>query len=931
MPTKDVGPVEDSRPAHGKNMGSVRRVLATNQGAVAQAYHQKVIHDPHALHAQGLSNLPTANDAEFWLRKAAGLDPQEAERVLMEALQRDVQPVTSIARALHELHKTVENSPAPTGLHLVVPSQAVNDPLSFGAVPTSLTPGRTGLSGKAFRVPTRLANTPGAAKSHGAAAPQTKFHGILKKLQFSAAPTGTEEKPAAPAIGPTTTTKRLQFESHSKHHSHQTPVGATFLATGAAAATTASTAAAATTTGGLPGGFKSSMRKVTFGGNTVSPSHNPPRRNSVMVGFQTPSAIAEGGSSDEADEEEEEEADGGNGTVNSRNAGATPFDRRLTHLLFTYEGETVVGAGEERKNTAEPGHPTTGTSPVNDLWKRLSSVSATESIKALSASGKMSIDEERKSKEDDCNNNNSGNDSSLESMSLAGSTPVVLVDASVAAAAAVEGENIEGTDISPNTSIASVLGVLLRRSLEDIEASKAAQAAAAPRSLPSSRDAISPTQGVLSMLPAAAEAAHSAGTPTPARSLTPMSVDGVLRDEEGIPIATPSSVTLFRGAAQAPRRNDDSLPADLFRSFTTPPEAEEVVVSRELAPAPYAPAVADFAFNLTGSVRHHQATATTPASAGATAAATPGGASDTASEGTPDLKLKSGAGTGAKTGRHAPSPLRFTPTPSPARKVHLAISQAAASFGKAQRVRTPSPSPVAGMTTNDDATSEQAVSDFFPPASLTKELRGLMNGMSLASPVPAATAVTLNPARASPMQQRELGVKTVVTPVRRSPRVAASVSTAAAAGIGADGDSQDSRVTDMLEAAGFVYVPNPALSTEKFAGDIKEEKEEVNSFRTKGKSSVTPRRGVKAAGAAGAAMEERAVAAITDENSEITPVSRYGLRSASKASNTKSKTAGNRPGSGDKALKLSPTEQNIRNSLRRSSRRQSSTTAGIGS
>jgi hypothetical protein len=31
----------------------------------------------------------------------------------MEALQRDVQPVTSIARALHELHKTVENSPAP--------------------------------------------------------------------------------------------------------------------------------------------------------------------------------------------------------------------------------------------------------------------------------------------------------------------------------------------------------------------------------------------------------------------------------------------------------------------------------------------------------------------------------------------------------------------------------------------------------------------------------------------------------------------------------------------------------------------------------------------------------------------------------------------------------------------------------------------------
>jgi hypothetical protein len=116
MPTKDVAPIEHTKPSHGKNMGSVRRVLATNQGASAQAYHQKVVHDPHALHAQGLAKLPTANDAEFWLRKATGLAPQEAERVLMEALQRDVQPVTSIARALHELHKTVENSPAPAGM-----------------------------------------------------------------------------------------------------------------------------------------------------------------------------------------------------------------------------------------------------------------------------------------------------------------------------------------------------------------------------------------------------------------------------------------------------------------------------------------------------------------------------------------------------------------------------------------------------------------------------------------------------------------------------------------------------------------------------------------------------------------------------------------------------------------------------------------------
>jgi hypothetical protein len=798
---------------------------------------------------------------------------------------------------------------------LAVPSQAINDPLSLGGggAPSSLTPGRIGLSGKAFRVPSRLANTPGAAKSHGAAAPQTKFHGILKKLQFStAAPTAPpeEEKSAAvpTAADPTTTTKRLQFESHTKHHSHQTPLAATFLATGAAAAAATTTAAAAPTTGGLHGGFKSSMRKVTFGGNTVSPSHNPPRRSSMMVGFQTPSAIAEGGSGDEDDDDEEEEdaatgAVAGNGTVNSRNAGATPFDRRMSALLSKYEDDTAITEDANIVNK------TAGASPFekNDLWKRLSTISPTESLKAL-AFGKMCPDnEEEKSKKSDRNSN----ESSLESMSLAGSTPVVLVEASAAAEEAVEADkNAKDTEISPNTAVASVLGVLLRRSLEDIEASKAAEAAAAPRALPSSRDAISPTSGVLSTLPAAAACSDGSSALTPARSLTPMSIDGVLRDEDGIPIATPSSVTLFRGAAQAPRGNgDDGLPANLFRSFTTSPEVEEnnreeeeeeFVFNREPV-VPAAAAGADFAFNLPGSARNHQAP--TPVSASATATATtPGGASDTASEGTPDLKLKSGASTAAKTGRHRPSPsfLRFSATPSSARKV---TNTTPASFGKAQRVPTPTRTP----PTTGKAEKSVAADALVPPPSVTKELRGLMQGMSLATPKPA---VHLSPARASPMQQRELGVKTVVTPVRRSPRVAAAPAAAAGPG-GANGSG--SSVTEMLEAAGFVYVPNPALSTEK--------------------DSAAP--SSAAAASAGARKKKQpaaaAVAQPQDENDEITPVSRYGLRSASKTTTTKSKTAVNRPGSGDKALKLSPTEQNIRNTLRRSSRRQSSATATTGS
>jgi hypothetical protein len=814
---------------------------------------------------------------------------------------------------------------------LAIPSQTVDDSLGFaGGVPSSLTPGRTGLSGKAFRVPSRLANTPGAAKTHGAAAPQTKFHGILKKLQFSGVPTSQpEEKPApiAAAVAvPTTTTKRLQFEfSHTNHQSHETPLGATFYATTASGATSAVTTAVATTTeGGLPGGFKSSMRKVTFGGNTVSPSHNPPRRSSIMVGFQTPSAIAEGASGDEDDNDEEDEDNeeraiaGGNGTVNSRNAGATPFDRRLSALLFKYdEGKSSPAAAEEMIIANDVANINDGSTPVNnDLWKKLFSISPTESIKALSSpsANNKCFEGKEQNINKECEGDGSGNDSSLEIMSLANGTPVVLIEANDAVAAIEdnnikEKDTIDASDVSPNTAVASVLGVLLRRSLEDIKASKAAEAAAAPRSLPSSRDAISPTSGILSMLPVAIpNSGSTAMTPPPpaARSLTPMSIDGVLRDEDGIPLATPSSVTLFRGAAQASRRNDDDgVPADLFRTFNTPPEVvvvapvEEEVAALNREPAPAAAAAEDFAFSLPGSVRnhhhHHQAeAATTPPASVTTAANTPGAFSDTASDGTPDLKLKHGGGTtGAKSGRHGASPFRFTPTPSSTRKITMATS-----FGKAQRVPTPTRSPAASEINQTSSEQEQlAIADLVPPPSLTKELRGLLKGMSLATPGANTTAVTLSPSRASPLQQRELGVQTVVTPVRRSPRFA-------------PGGDVSSSTNEMLEAAGFVYVPNPALSTGKNGAS--------GSRATAASPGGAKKEGQRAAPVA--------VAPVTDENSGITPVSRYGLRSASKSTNTKSKTAANKPGSGDKALGLSPTEQNIRDSLRRSSRRKSTAT-----
>jgi len=101
----------------GDSQHGARRIPVASQ--VAKSYHQQVQqrHEgPGVLHANGIGGLPNARDAEFWLRRAAVHEsenqPEEAERVLMEALTRDVQPVTSVARALHELHLRKEDGSA---------------------------------------------------------------------------------------------------------------------------------------------------------------------------------------------------------------------------------------------------------------------------------------------------------------------------------------------------------------------------------------------------------------------------------------------------------------------------------------------------------------------------------------------------------------------------------------------------------------------------------------------------------------------------------------------------------------------------------------------------------------------------------------------------------------------------------------------------
>ena len=202
--------------------------------------------------------------------------------------------------------------------------------LGEGSARKGLTPGKTGLTGKALRVPSRFAKTPGvsrAAEAPGAAVPPptTKFAGILKKLTFSAAkpqatlgrgPAAAEEAearggrqeagPAAPSLHPTTTTKQLRFDAS---------------ATPAAAAASAGPA-----------------RHVRLGAGTVSPAARgaggPARRQSA-VSFRTPEgAIPEEGGTPV------------HGATNSTNAGRTPYDGRMSTLFQKYgRGAAAAAAG----------------------------------------------------------------------------------------------------------------------------------------------------------------------------------------------------------------------------------------------------------------------------------------------------------------------------------------------------------------------------------------------------------------------------------------------------------------------------------------------------------------------------------------------------------------------------------------------------------
>lgn len=197
---------------------------------------------------------------------------------------------------------------------------------------SSLTPSKSGVSGKAFRVSSTAKKGSHEVDSveHEQAegiekdeAPATKFQGILKKLEFhsqqSALPgqfanvggRDTQETPAAQQLK-MTATKKLMFGTHSRPGT-ETP---TTNLHGAVM--------------GLPGTVGTTRRRVTFGGRVDGVSSRQPaiEERDESSFLESPERYNEG------------DIDDAMASVNSRHAGSTPFDKRLSALFTKYAPTT---------------------------------------------------------------------------------------------------------------------------------------------------------------------------------------------------------------------------------------------------------------------------------------------------------------------------------------------------------------------------------------------------------------------------------------------------------------------------------------------------------------------------------------------------------------------------------------------------------------
>lgn len=188
----------------------------------------------------------------------------------------------------------------------------------------SLTPQKSGLSGRALRMQSHGGEEKGEHAEGDSnastvveldSAPRTTFKGILKKLDF---PSTVQATPAGQTMhAPMTATKRLTFTSHLPHAERSGRDSSSWN-------TPLSSTNGRMVFGSLGSQMTLERRRVTFG----------------RVTDDDDDVIAEG--------DEGEEQDAGEDvcfSVNSRNAGSTPFDKRLSSLFNRYtpseEGEDI--------------------------------------------------------------------------------------------------------------------------------------------------------------------------------------------------------------------------------------------------------------------------------------------------------------------------------------------------------------------------------------------------------------------------------------------------------------------------------------------------------------------------------------------------------------------------------------------------------------
>lgn len=207
------------------------------------------------------------------------------------------------------------------------------------------TPGRTGLTARAVRMPSRLGTTPGAK-----APPQFEVPLSARAVAADAAPaTGKNLKSILKRLNFSATKARAAAAAHAGDEAPSTAAAAAAPVPGAGPAVQSTIKQLRFDVGAtpaLPTAAKPGSRHVSFDAATVSPAPRGSRLGrSSGAGTAPASAMRtpEPPIQEEASGSGSEDGGAGAGSVNSAAAGHTPYDRRLSSLFRKYQ---VAGTPE---------------------------------------------------------------------------------------------------------------------------------------------------------------------------------------------------------------------------------------------------------------------------------------------------------------------------------------------------------------------------------------------------------------------------------------------------------------------------------------------------------------------------------------------------------------------------------------------------------